>query len=1118
MKKLSVFLLSIILAHSALAQLVAPTIAKYATYDGSNAIANVGFGLTNNNSGGVICYTIDGSTPTAPTAGTCSGGTTQTWEGVEAFVYVNGAMVNAIATESGQTNSSVATTGPLAIEAAAPVYSINTGIYTYALSVALLAPQGANAPQSAYVICYTVNGATPTASNGLCTGTTLTYSSPIVIASGSSEEITAMITQTTTLNSTIPTPQIYTVVASRSPQTWYVRPDGGSRYSINMTSGQCNGMADTSLAMAETANPGVTVNLPCAFNDVRYLWQDSSYNEGYTNGTASFPGWGWIIAGGDTVIIRGSIGTGVSYRIGYNPQGYVPPTTGDSYCDDAQGNFIGCWGVAGNPRGSGAPPPPSGTSAQHTVIEGENFAACHTASAKTQLYGGSGVFIMLSYVGASYVDMACLDITDHSSCGTSGQLTSCYVDPLNEAGYLDYALTGVQWYNTSTYDTLTDAHIHGIASAAMNGAPGTGTVLSYIDMLGNSSSGWNTDDGSGTSGVGTLLVQHFNIGWNGCSEEYPIVDTVPYFDCTDDNSGGYGDGFGTATVGSPAPGWQVHFDQGNVFYNTQDGLDALHIAGPGSTMTDTRVLAYGNEGNQLKVGGATATIQNSVIVGNCEALGHPIPGTPPGYNSDLFTGGSNDICRGNSTAVVFETTPGDPATFQNNTIYTEGEIGVEVEYATPNIGSTNTLNFDNNVFVGFYNAGAGANPTTIYSNTDLNMLTNPGASWTNNVTFGQRANWTCPKPGESNAICTDPGLVDETYHAYSYGDMSPLVTGSVVRGAGEYISAIPLDFVGASRSNPPSIGAYESNYSMPLSSILVTTAPINITELMVKPPTLGTTVSLPVTYNSASTVVGGNVTVTSQCVYTGYTNSDTTLGSNSYIPCPAMWTDTGAHSSVGSTTGVITGTSTGSDTVTATVSSITGQITVPVASATLSTITVTPNPGVVPIGGNTTFSAACLYSDGTTTPCSVVWTDSTSHTIIGSATGVVLGVNAGQDTIMARINTVYGTATISAANKATLSTITVTPSTGSVSVGSSLTFSAACLYSDGTTTPCGVAWTDTGAHSNIGSTTGLVTGVSVGSDTVTATISTIYGQATVTVAAPAAFVPMQGLLLYGRHN
>ena len=335
--------------------------------------------------------------------------------------------------------------------------------------------------------------------------------------------------------------------------TWYVRHDGGTRYSTGMPKGQCDGLADV-------AYSGKGANQHCAFKDVRYLWQDGAY----ATGTVS-PAWGWVIAGGDTVMLRGSIGTGVSYRIGWN-------NDTNSY----DGSTSQYWGIAGNAFGSGMPVPPSGTSERHTRILGENYANCSAATAKTQLHGGYGTSIVVSLVGASYVDVQCLDITDFSPCSLVGSASI----PCNKnTGTIsDFATTGIQLSNASTHDTLTNVHIHGLAGNGINGPSGDGDVFTYLDLIGNSSSGWNADAANGTTGNGSLLVQNFNISWNGCTEEYPVVNALPYTQCADDSSGGYGDGFGTATVPS-SPGWHVHFDQGVVAYNTQDGLDALHIDG-----------------------------------------------------------------------------------------------------------------------------------------------------------------------------------------------------------------------------------------------------------------------------------------------------------------------------------------------------------------------------------------------------------------------------------------------------------------------------------------------------------------------------------------------------------
>jgi len=521
-----------------------------------------------------------------------------------------------------------------------------------------------------------------------------------------------------------------------SAATWYVRPDGGTRYSANVASGQCDGKADA-------AYSGRGSNQHCAFKDVRLLWSDATYSTG-----DKFPSWGWVIAGGDTVIIRGSIGAGVTYRVGWN--------SASTYCDKTV-----CWGVAGDTFASGAPPPPSGTAAQHTRILGENYASCQGASAKTQLHGGWAVTNVLNLSGSSYVDVACLDITDFSACGKASQKVGC-------GSTQDFAQVGIRFTNTTTNDTLTDIRLHGLAGSGILGPTGDGVVLDHVDIVGNAASGWDADAGNGTTGKGSLLVKNYNISWNGCAEEYPIVHPLPYGDCTDQDHGGYGDGFGTTTKDSDPPGWQVHFDQGTVSYNTQDGLDALHIGGKGSSMTVTRTRAFSNMGQQIKVGGATATITDSLIVGNCAAMSKSIPGTPPGYNArlDLF-------CRAGDTAILIMVPEAQPAIFQRNVIYSNNHVALEVEYPDDHSSSTATIKYDDNIFIGFPNS-EGQNPAPIYSNTDLKMFTNPGSSFKNNVTYHAKSSWKCPATSlhETGGSCSDPHLKDETWHAFGYGDAS----------------------------------------------------------------------------------------------------------------------------------------------------------------------------------------------------------------------------------------------------------------------------------------------------------------------------------------------------------
>src|SRR5438309_195690 len=106
--------------------------------------------------------------------------------------------------------------------------------------------------------------------------------------------------------------------------TWYVRPDGGDRT-------QCTGQSDA-------AWPGTGIDQPCAFRHPYFLFTaDQKYGEKPK----------WIIAGGDTVIVRNG-----EYRVGYKG-----PQAHDSW------QFC-----PGDPFGCHMPPLPSGNAGHHTRL------------------------------------------------------------------------------------------------------------------------------------------------------------------------------------------------------------------------------------------------------------------------------------------------------------------------------------------------------------------------------------------------------------------------------------------------------------------------------------------------------------------------------------------------------------------------------------------------------------------------------------------------------------------------------------------------------------------------------------------------------------------------------
>ena len=625
-----------------------------------------------------------------------------------------------------------------------------------------------------------------------------------------------------------------------------------------------SGATTTDGTVTWTSGGAAPYNQHCPFKDMRFFWADGTYTTGST-----FPGWGWIGAGGDTYIVEG---TSHAYRIGYSG-----PNANDYYLS-----------IAGGPTHS-PPAPLSGTAGAHTVIEGSNFASCTSDSAKTPLQGGYSVGSAFYLYGTNYVDVKCFDISDHSACGRGGQSNAC------ATGYpmSDFMANGITWYRTTTNTTVTDVKIHGTAVNGMFGATGDGVQINRVKIYGNADSGWNMDNGDGTTGTGTIIINGLDVEWNGCAEEYPIVDAIPYSDCTDDNSSGYGDGIGTASVTS-SPAWIFNVSNSTAAYNTQDGFDLLHLQGGGSTLTITNSLAYANMGQQLKVGAAGTAI-NNVLVGNCNAMRFPQTGTPtdgitvssyaittnvlylttstqslvagqrislngfptstflngvtflavsatglssttiqvPFTHADVLTqtesgkievwnGKLSDFCRAADTQVAMNVQSGATTTFAFNTIYSANATAFQVGCNGASCDTTTQLVYKDNVFLGFLNnmangypgggSGSYSNPVYLVAPLTSTLFTNAGSSFDHNLTYHYKNTWTCPSTyaNETNGLCVDPQLGDENWSLTGLPASLYPLAGSPLINAGVSILGVSTDYYGASRTSPPWIGAVNS--------------------------------------------------------------------------------------------------------------------------------------------------------------------------------------------------------------------------------------------------------------------------------------------------------------------
>jgi len=564
--------------------------------------------------------------------------------------------------------------------------------------------------------------------------------------------------------------------------TWYVNGSGGTRFSINKTTGLCDGTSPA-------APVGTTPNQHCAFGDIRYLWTDGSYN---VNLNAGAPAWGWIGAGGDTYLID------------------CP--TGNTWCRVGQSGPNGndSFGLAGNPQGAGAPAPPSGASSAHTRILGLNFANCTSPGAKAFVNGGYGIGRVFGLGGSAYVDVECIDITDHAQCtrvGVPAYPSRCNTDyPLD-----DYATGGISTNDATSNILLQDINIHGLTDYGLIGPIGGLITMNRVRVAFNGSAGWEFDDGKSTADAAGSFINATNVTMegNGCNEEYPIVHAFPAISCYDDTSGGFGDAWSAQGTGSGGQTSQLSMscDQCIIRYNTKDGFGMNHILFNSLSITNSQ--SYGNSGQQWKwsaFDGANIKFTNNLTMGNCRRMASAIPGAPSTFNTYL-----SDFCRAAGDNIALAVSDGSTTLVADNTVagYAATTFDISCSGANTDKCSSATLVFRNNILLGF-------------SNPDFNSGTLPGAYYQNNAVVAIRdhnlyyheRNEGCPTTRFTGEVCSDPLLVGEPASTItqesSLDDFNfHLTSASPAIGAGVAITGITTDFAGETRSNPTAIGAYE---------------------------------------------------------------------------------------------------------------------------------------------------------------------------------------------------------------------------------------------------------------------------------------------------------------------
>lgn len=200
----------------------------------------------------------------------------------------------------------------------------------------------------------------------------------------------------------------------------------------------------------------------------------------------------------------------------------------------------------------------------------------------------------------------------------------------------------------------------------------------------------------------------------------------------------------------------------------------------------------------------------------------------------------------------------------------------------------------------------------------------------------------------------------------------------------------------------------------------------------------------------------------------------------------------------------------GTATVTATSEGVSGSATVTVSPVPVASVSVQPASAALTVGA--TFALTALAKDATGAPLDrvVTWSSDDPAVASVSTSGVVTAVAPGSATITARSDGKSGTAAV-VVSRAAVSSVSIAPANASLAVGGTVALASTVKDAAGTVlTDREVSWISSDLHVAMVSASGVVTGVTPGSATISAASEGKVGTSAVTVLArPIASVTVQ---------
>jgi uncharacterized protein YjdB len=266
---------------------------------------------------------------------------------------------------------------------------------------------------------------------------------------------------------------------------------------------------------------------------------------------------------------------------------------------------------------------------------------------------------------------------------------------------------------------------------------------------------------------------------------------------------------------------------------------------------------------------------------------------------------------------------------------------------------------------------------------------------------------------------------------------------------------------------------------------------VSLPVAVVVSPPKPTVASVKISPDSLALTVGDSTPLTATATYSDSKTAACT---------PTSWSSSTPLMASVSGSGLVTAVAKGTSTITAVCSNI---VSLPIAvvvsppKPTITSVGLTPRSLTLEIGAAAQLTATATYSDGSTAACNASsWTSSDPRLASISGTGTIGAISAGAVNFSAVCGGITSTMALLTVNSATptLTSVTITPATAVMELGTDMTFVATAVYSDASVKTCSAPTWLSSAPEIAKVSGGVVSAIAVGGTNLTVTCGGVTSQ------------------------